>query len=75
MKESYFKIKAMFGLLLFLYFPIGLLVDFNQYTNSMMILLLALFAATFGTLLILPFMRAFFNLSWKKAILGSRRIK
>gem|GEM_PF-3371367 len=75
MKSNCFKIKAFLGFTLFLYFPIGFLIDFTEYVNITIVLLLAFCTGACGSFLILPFMRSIFNLSTNETSIKTSQIK
>ncbi|NQY94639.1 MAG: hypothetical protein HRT43_10765 [Campylobacteraceae bacterium] len=72
MKSHCFKLKALLGLTLFLYFPMGFLIDFSEYTNITIVLLSSFSVGIIGSCLILPYMRSVFKLGLNEVILTQK---
>jgi len=68
MKDNTYKLKAIIGLLLFLYFPFGYVFDLTQYTNTTAIFFLSILIGITGTLLVLPYIKYVFHLNEEEYI-------
>ncbi len=66
MAKNNFKLKAFIGFMLFLLFPLGLMTDFTEYTNSTIIFLLAIIIGFVSIFLTLPYIKTIFKLDEKE---------
>ncbi len=66
MTRNNFKFKAYIGFILLLFFPLGFVTNFTEYTNSTIIFLLAIIIGFASIFLTLPYIKTIFKLDEKE---------